>query len=164
MGGRESSRFAVFVAEQEKSGNTLSLDDLLVLDHLRHERRIDSTVAGRLTQHGTNYGRAILERLNERGIVEARGEKRGRIYHLSSAIYSAMRLKSGYVRSKGFDKIKQEAMVLELVRANGRVSRSEVAELCNLGDPQAYRLLSGLVKAGRLALRGRKRGSYYEGV
>jgi len=105
-----------------------------------------------------------VERLHERGVVEARGEKRGRIYHLSSTIYKAMGLKTGYVRSRGFDRIKQEAMVLELVRSNGRVTRSEVAELCNLGDLQAYRLVTGLAKAGKLALRGKKRGSYYESV
>jgi len=164
MGGRESSRFAAFVAEQEKSYAPLTLDDLLLLDHLRYERRIDSATAGRLTQRGMTHGRATLERLNERGFVEARGEKRGRVYHLSASLYEQLGLKSGYIRAKGFDRIKQEAMVLEYARVHGRVTRSEAAELCNLGNAQAYRLLHGLTKKGKLILRGTKRGSYYEVV
>lgn len=161
MGGPESSAFAVFVAEQERSGNSLSLDDLLVLDHLRHERRIDSELAGRLTQRGTNHGRATLERLNECGLVEARGERRGRIYHLSAAIYEAMGINSAYVRAKGFDRIQQKQMILDYLRTNGRVTRSEVAELCRLTEDQAFRAIGRLVELGKVKLQGRGRGSHY---
>jgi len=44
------------------------------------------------------------------------------------------------------------------------IQTSEAAELCNLGNAQAYRLLHGLTKKGKLILRGTKRGSYYEVV
>jgi ATP-dependent DNA helicase RecG len=161
MGGRESSQFAVFVAEQEKAGNRLLLDDLLVLDHLRHERRIDSELAGRLTQRGTNHGRSTLERLNERGLVEARGEKRGRVYHLGAAVYGALGLKGGYIRSKGFSGIRQKAMVLEFAQAHNHVARSDVMELCNLGGDQASRLLRNLAAEGLLRKVGERRGAHY---
>lgn len=161
MGGRESSEFAVFVADQERAGNHLSLDDLLILDHLRHERRIDSELAGFLTQRGTAHGRATLERLTERGVVEAKGEKRGRIYHLSASVYEALGLKGGYVRSKGFNRIRQKAMVLEFAQAHGCVSRSDVVELCNLGGDQASRLLRRLAKENLLRKVGEKRGAHY---
>lgn len=162
MGGRESSAFAVFVAEEEKSGSLLSLDDLLVLDHLRHERRIDSQKAGVLTQRGTTYGRAILERLNERGLVEARGEKRGRVYHLSAQLYEKLGLKSGYVRTKGFDRAQQEVMVVDYVKAHGRITRREVAELCRIGEHQAFRLLVQLMDSGLLRRQGKGRSVSYE--
>ena len=152
---------AVFVAEQERAGNRLSLDDLLVLDHLRHERRIDAELAGRLTQRGTTHGRATLERLTEQGMIEAKGEKRGRIYHLSASVYETLGLKSGYVRSKGFTRIRQEAMVLEFVQAHGRVTRADVVELCDLGGDQASRLLRRLAKEGELKRVGEKRGAHY---
>jgi ATP-dependent DNA helicase RecG len=161
MGGRESSAFAVFVAEQERAGNSLTLDDLLVLDHLRHERRIDSDLAGRLTQRGIAHGRATLERLNERGLVEARGEKRGRVYHLAASVYEVLGLRGGYVRTKGFSRIRQKAMVIEFVQAHGRVTRSDVMELCNLGGDQASRLLRNFAKEGVLKKAGEKRGAHY---
>lgn len=161
-GGKESAQFAVFVAEQEKSRNPLTLDELLVFDHLRHERRIDSAIAGKLTQRGTSNGRVILERLNENEFIEARGEKRGRVYHLSASLYKKLGLKSGYVHTKGFDRIQQETMVFEYLQANIRITRKEVAELCHLSDDQAFRLLSQLAKAGKLKRNGLGRTAYYE--
>lgn len=37
---------------------------------------------GRLIQKGTAQGHAVLERLVELGLVEAKCEKKGRVYHL----------------------------------------------------------------------------------
>lgn len=114
-----------------------------------------------VTQEGQAHGRAILERLNERGLVEARGERRGRVYHLSAKLYEDLHLKAGYVRARGFDRIRQEAMVLEFTQAHGRIARSEAADLCNVSGDQASRLLRGLAKKGKLTLAGEKRGSHY---
>jgi len=161
-GGEESRQFAVFVAEQERAGTPLLLDDLLLLDQLRRERRIDAPTAGALIQKGAVAGRMALERLTESGFVEARGEKRGRSYHLSAAVYEKLGLKSGYVRTKGFDRIRQEAMALEYARAHGRIVRSEAAELCGISDDQATRLLARLVRNGKLTKHGSRRWAYYE--
>ncbi len=159
-GGKISSAFAVFVAEQEKKG-PLSLDDLLILDHLRHERRIDSVTAGKLTQKGATTARASLERLAEAGLVEAKGEKRGRVYHLSASLYTKLGQKVAYVRTHGFNRIRQEAMVLDFIKAYGKIARRDAAELCSLSGPQAYRLLDRLVHAGKIRMLGKKRGASY---
>ena len=160
-GGQESAKFAAFVAEQERNDRSLTLDDLLILDHLRRERRIDAPTAGALIQKGHNAGRAALERLTENGLIEARGEKRGRVYHLSAAVYEQLELKGAYVRTKGFDRIRQEAMVLEYVRAHGRIARRDAAELCNVSEDQASRLLRRLADKGKLALHGQGRAAHY---
>ena len=52
-------------------------------------------------------------------------------------------------------------MVLEFVQAHGRVTRSDVVELCSLGGDQASRLLKRLAKEGLLRKIGEKRGSHY---
>jgi ATP-dependent DNA helicase RecG len=161
-GGATSLEFAAFVYEQDKAGKPLSLDELLVLNQLQHERRIDAPTVGRLTQRGEAHARAVLERLVERDLIEPRGEKRGRVYHLSAPLYRRLGMPAGYVRAHGFDPIRQEAMIMEYVAAHGRITRREVADLCSLGDDQASRLLRRLVANNRLALRGKKRGAYYE--
>jgi ATP-dependent DNA helicase RecG len=161
-GGAASLEFAAFVYEQDKAGASLSLDELLILNQLQHERRIDAPTVGRLTQRGETHARAVLERLVDRGLIEPRGERRGRVYHLSAALYRRLGVPSGCVRTHGFDPIRQEAMVVEFVKAHGRITRREAAELCGLSDDQASHLLRRLAVENKLTLRGKGRGAYYE--
>jgi ATP-dependent DNA helicase RecG len=163
-GGAASREFAAFVYEQDKAGTPLNLDELLVLNQLQQERRVDAPTVGRLTQRGETYARAVLERLVERGLVEPRGERRGRVYHLGAALYRRLGTPAGYVRAHGFDSIRQEAMVMEYVRAHGRITRHDTAELCSLSDDQASRLLRRLAAEDKLKPCGKGRGVYYESV
>ena len=161
-GGRASLAFAAFVYEQDRERVPLTLDQLLVLNHLQHERRVDMATAAHLTQRGEAHARSVLERLVERGLIEGKGEGRGRVYHLSAWLYRKLGLASGYVRTHGFDTIRQEAMVLQYVQAHGRITRRDAAELCGLSDDQASRLLRRLSRQGKLRLQGARRGAYYE--
>ncbi len=58
----------------------------MILNYLDRERRIDLPTAVRLTQRGDAETRATLEEVVEAGLVEARGEKKGRTYHLSAPV------------------------------------------------------------------------------
>lgn len=161
-GGQPSLQFAAFVYEQDEAGTPLSLDEMLVLNTLFFERRIDTERAGVLIQKGTTEARAVLERLHERGMVEGRGEKRGRIFHLSASLYRALGQSEGYVRSHGISPIRHEAMVQEYIQAHGRIERKHVMELCGLSGPQAGRLLRKMEQSGRLKRQGTPpRWTYY---
>jgi ATP-dependent DNA helicase RecG len=161
-GGQPSLEFAAFVYEQDKAGNPLTLDEMLVLNALFFERRIDTERASGLIQKGITEARAVLERLHERGMVEGRGEKRGRVYHLSASLYRVLGQSEEYVRSHGISPIRHEAMVLEYVQAHGRIERKHVMELCGLSGPQAGRLLRKLEQSGRLKRQGTPpRWTYY---
>ncbi len=153
-GGTASLEFAAFVYEQEESGNPLSLDDLIVLNTLFFERRIDSAFAGKIIQKGTNEGRAVLERLVEKGFIEAKGEKRGRVYHLSAHLYRRFGDSAGYVRTHGISALRHEALVLEFVEAHREVTRKDVMELCGLSESQSGRLLKKLADKGLLVRKG----------
>jgi len=142
QGGEGSLQFTAFVYEQEKSdGKPLNLDELLVLNHLFIDRRADSDRMGRLIQKGTTQGHAVLERLVERGLVEAKGEKKGRVYHLHATLYARLGNPSGYVRTRGFESIQQEQMILQYIDAHAKIKRTDVMELCYLSKDQAYRVL-----------------------
>ena len=164
-GGDASLEFAAYVFEEDRAGRPFSLDELLVLNQLFHERRIDSEIAARLLQKGAADGHAVLERLQERGLLEAKGEKRGRVYHLSAGMYRQLGHPAGYVRAHGITAIRQEAMVLEYVAAHGRIERGQVMELCGINSPQAGRLLTRLCAAGKLQRQGTPpRWTYYTPV
>ena len=161
-GGAPSLQFAAFVYEQDKEGSPLGLDEMLLLNTLFFERRIDSQQAGDIVQRGQVEGRGVLETLVERGLVEAKGETKGRTYHLSAGLYRALGQPAGYVRQRGISSIRHEAMVLEFLKAHGRIERKHVMELCGLSGPQAGRLLKKMERTGRLKRQGTPpRWTYY---
>ena len=174
-GGKPSLDFSAFVFEQEDQGKKLELDDLLILNALFHERRIDVKSACTLIQKGITETKSALERLLERGLVEPRGERQARTYHLSGMVYKRLNMEAEYIRAKGFEPHQHEQMVLDYVRKMGRITRSEAADMCHLSGDQASRLLrrismkyeyfqmvgharaliiSGLSPGSRLVMRG----------
>lgn len=161
-GGMESMDFAGFVFERERQQGPMTVDQMIVLNRLFHERRLTSEQAAAEMQRSQNDARSVLERLVEEGLVEARGERRGRVYHLAARFYGAVGQPEAYVRVHGLDPIRQEAAVLQFVQAHGRVKRENVMELCGLAGKQATHLLGRLVREGKLVKRGERRGAYYE--
>lgn len=76
--------------------------------------------------------RAVLERLVETGLAERRGERKGRVYHLSARTYKRLGEKAAYVRQRGFEPHQHEQMVIQYIKANGSISRGETADLCRV--------------------------------
>ncbi len=97
----------------------------------------------------------------ERGLVEARGERRARTYLLSASVYRELGSPAGYVRASGFDRIQRETMVLQYIEAHGRITRRDTMELCNLSGNQASHLLRQMAAEGKLRQEGQRRGAYY---
>ena len=160
-GGAPSLQFAAFVYEQDKKGNPLNLDELMILNAMFFERRMDSETAVKLIQKGLSESRAVLEQLHERGMIEARGERRGRVYHLTASMYQKLGGTPAYVRSRGFDSIQQEQMVLTAIKTDGFITREKVAELCKINVNQAYRLLRKMRQKNELIMHGTGKGAKY---
>jgi len=133
----------------------------LILNHLWLERRLTTIQGAELIQKPEAEARAVLGRLVEAGLVEARGERKGRSYHLSASIYQRLGKRSAYVRQRGFEPLQQEQMVIQYVERYGRITRRDAAELCQISPYQASRLLVGLAAKGKLELHGTRRGSWY---
>lgn len=161
-GGPADLALVRWLAERDRAQQALSLDDLLVLTELLQERRMATVRAAQLLQRGEADVRGHLQRMVERGLVEARGEGQGRTWHLSAAVYRALEDAVAYVRVRGVEPLQQEQMILQFVDAHGAITRREAAELCQLGSKQASRLLQRLVRRGELAMYGERRGAYYE--
>lgn len=164
-GGLASLEFAAFVYEHERQGDILSLDEMIILNELFLQRRIDSPTSAGLIQKGTADARTVLEHLTERGLVEARGVGRGRMYHLAARVYQRFQMKSAYVRTKGFDSIQVEQMILSFIMSHGRITRAEAAELCQLSEDQSSRYLRRLAqKHTNFKMIGKGRNTYYEWI
>jgi len=162
-GGDTNLGFVKLIAEEEeREENQLRLDDLLILNHLWLERSVSTPEIAALIQKSDSEARIAAERLVEVGLLERRGERKGRTYQFSASTYRRIGDKSAYVRQKGFEPARQEEMVLQYVRAHGKITRSEVANLCGIGGQQATRLLRQLSENGRLRQHGAKRGTWYD--
>ena len=161
-GGAANLDFVRLLVTEAQDGRVLGLDELLILNALWQERSLATEDAARLIQKPEVEARATLHRLVEAGLVEERGRKRGRTWHLSAAAYRAIGDKAAYVHQRGFEPLQQEQMVLQYVEKHGRITRREAAELCRISGPQAYRLLDRLLKQGLIEREGdRGRGVGY---
>jgi len=160
-GGEANLEFVKLVTEESQAGRLLGLDELLILNHLWMERHTTTVEAARVIQKSDIQARTVLERLVEAGLVEPRGEGRGRTYQFSAATYRRLGDRAAYVRQRGFEPAQQEQMVLQHARAHGRITRGEAMDLCRLGPDQATRLLSRLVERGELLRHGTRKGAWY---
>ena len=151
----------MIVEEEARTGSAISLDALIVLSRLRHERRIDMTAVTDAIQKPETAARAILERLVEAGLIEPHGIKKGRTYTLSANLYRQLGQSSDYIRQAGFDRIQQEQMVMQYTQKHGRITRKDAIDLCRLSEDQATRLLQTLVDEQKLISQGKGRGAFY---
>lgn len=162
-GGKANLDFVRLVVEESQSGHPLGLDELLILNCLWQERRLTTQEAARLIQKPETEARAVMEQLVERGLVEARGERKGRAYHFSPSTYQRLGLEAEYVRLRGFEPLQMEQMILQYVQKFGSISRAKAAALCRIREHQAYYLLQKLVRKGKLLKRGQGRSAHYVG-
>ena len=161
-GGEANLDFVRLVVSESQQGRPLKLDELLILNTLWLERSLTTEQVARLIQKSETETRAILRQLVESGLVEERGQKKGRAWHLSAATYRALGEKAAYVHQRGFEPLQQEQMVLQYVEKHGRITRHEAAELCRIASYQARDLLARLVQRGELIMQGAKKGAFYE--
>jgi ATP-dependent DNA helicase RecG len=100
-GSATNLNFVRVVVTEAQNGHVLGLDELLILNAFWQERSIETLDAAHLTQKPESAARATLRRLVEAGLVDERGQKKGRTRHLSAAAYRAFGDSAAYVRQRG---------------------------------------------------------------
>ena len=161
-GGPANLAMARFIIERDTLAQPVTLEEMLVVNAVEAERRIDVMRAVELLQKGEPAARAVLERLVEAGVLEARGERQQRVYRFTAATYRAIGPASAYTRAAGFEPLQQEQMVLAHLRAHGRMTRGEVSDLCQLTSEGAKSLLRRLLRRSLIAPVGFGRQTFYQ--
>ena len=164
-GGPADLKFVeLLVTEENRRQRTFSVSELLILAHLWRERQVEPQAITKLIQHGETQARTVIESLVESGLVEARGSGKGRSYILSAGVYRELGQAVSYVHAKGFESEQMEQMILQYVKAHGKVTRQEAMELCRINENQAAYLLKKLVKSGDLQRVGLGRTAGYQSL
>jgi ATP-dependent DNA helicase RecG len=151
----------LFLERERASGTPYRLSDLQIVHELKREGASSTEELADVLQETPTQARAVLARLQEQGLIDARGAGRGRSWHLSAAVYRSLDEASSYPRIRGFDRIQQQQMILSYVTAHGRITRREAAELGSMTPIQATKTLKQLTDSGQLALHGERRWAYY---
>jgi ATP-dependent DNA helicase RecG len=161
-GGAANLELVRWVVSEGRAGHHWALPELLILRACAEQRSITTEDAARAIQSDIERARSVLARLVEAGVIEARGERRGRSYHLSAEMYRVLGDKSAYVRTRGFEPLQQEQMVLQYAREHGQISRREASDLCRITTTQASRLLARVAsRHPELVLEGSRGSARY---
>jgi ATP-dependent DNA helicase RecG len=163
-GGKADLNFVRLILEvQDRYRRTLGWPHLLVLRQAADEGELSVPEVARLIQQGEARARSLVEELVEMGLLEAKGSKKGRVYHLSAWVFKQLGRPTAYVHRRGIEGVRQEELIMQMAYKYGKVTRGDVLQLFpNLTEDQAFRLLQKLVQSGRLRPKGSKRGRYYE--
>ena len=153
-GGEANLALARLIAQRDR----LSVEELLIINAVDSERRVTVGRVASIVQRAEPVAQSFLERLVEKGLLE----RRERTYHFSAATYRALGTPEALIRVRGIEPIQRESMILQYVASHGRITRAQAADLCQVGPREARAVLEKLVKRGDLAVKGERRGSYYE--
>jgi ATP-dependent DNA helicase RecG len=161
-GPADLSFVQLVVTEENRLQHTFNAEQLLILAHVWRERTIDTPTAARLAQRDDSHIRSVLENLVEIGLLERRGDKKGRTYLLSASVYREIGHPEAYVRARGFEPLQMEQMIFQFIQAHGQITRREVVDLCRLSQNQASYLLKKLTARGDLQLVAAGRSAHYK--
>ncbi|KAA3609100.1 MAG: transcriptional regulator [Planctomycetota bacterium] len=143
-----------FLRFLEKVGNetqiSFDLEDLLVLDLVHREQKVEDPLARRLGS------------LLEHGILERIGRGRGVRYLLSSRFYKALGKPGAYTRQRGLDRGTNKALLVKHIEGASPAGAAlvELQEvLPALSRNQIQSLLRELKRDGEIEVRGRTKAA-----
>lgn len=150
--------------ERERSGKSMSLDGLLILDKLKSERRCGFDVLSGSLDMSDQRLRTVLGQLTEAGLVESAGVGARRTYMLGAKVYRRSGRAMDYVRQSDIDRVRYPELIIKLMHEQKSVSKNDVMELLHLEGNQAYYQLRKLVLEGRAKKAGSGRNVRYAAV
>jgi len=159
--GSLDKELARFVAEARRRGETLSLEDLLILYEIRADSSITVEGAAELGHVGHPEARTVLNRLTDREIVEPQGSGRGRRYVFTPALSRRFGQPPRQGTTGFTSSAEHRQRVLHFVQQNGSISRSDAAELLETTPDRASLLLRAMRDNGLLEMVGERRGTRY---
>ena len=150
--------------ERERSGKSMSLDGLRILDKLKSERRCGFDVLSGSLDMSDQRLRTVLGQLTEAGLVESAGVGARRTYMLGAKVYRRSGRAMDYVRQSDIDRVRYPELIIKLMHEQKSVSKNDVMELLHLEGNQAYYQLRKLVLEGRAKKVGSGRNVRYAAV
>ena len=151
----------ILADEREKTGQPLPINSMLILSLLRTEYNLSSSEISSLTNISAARLRPVLHTLLEHGLIETKGQGKSQSYILSARLYKGSQNTSIYIRQAGIDAVRQPELILNYIKAQGSISRSEAVELLHIAPSAAYRLLTQMLSEKSIQRKGKGRSACY---
>jgi len=157
--------FRMFVAEESDRGRLLSLEHLLITQHLLRHPEIDTTTAARITQRGEPEAREVLIRMEtDLGCLERGGTGRGTYWILRHDLHRRLSAPGHLERNRRIDREAAKTRVLSVLRQRAQknepgLTNAEIRGITHFDRAQVKRLMVELVQEGTVRLKGSGRAS-----
>ena len=158
---RTHADFVRFVHETRRGGETLSLDDLILLRRLTRRRSLDRWTAAELLQLPDAEAAEQLVSLRERGHVVAQGRGRGTVYRLARRHADLVDASLPTEDDIWVDEESVRLRLLALLSERGRLTNNEIRTISGYSRARVLRLMRSLRDEGLVDVRGRGRGAHY---
>ena len=142
--------FRTFVADEGKRGVDMSVDHLLIIQHLLRHSEIDTSAAAGICQRSETDAREILSELDRRlGFLERGGTGRGAYWTLRSEVHSRLAAPGHPERDRRLDWEAAKTRVLSVLkqraeRGEAGLSNKGIRQITHLDRNQVFRLLREL--------------------
>ena len=153
--------FVRFVHEARRGGETLSLDDLILLRRLTRRRSLDRWTAAELLQLPDGEAADQLVSLRERGYLVAQGRGRGTVYRLARRHADLVDAAVPAEDDIWVDEESVRLRLLALLSERGRLTNNEIRGISGYSRTRVLRLMRSLRDEGLVEVRGRGRGAHY---
>jgi ATP-dependent DNA helicase RecG len=158
LGG--SDEFAAWVVEHEKNGDSLSLDDLIVLRRVVDAGSIDRGAAADQLQLNETDAANHLADMRGRGLLVARGRGRAATYGLPRPLSERLRGKGVTDADRPLEAEGVRLRILELLKERGKLTNAEIRAFSGYSRQQVLALEKALEGEGLIELLGHGRGAH----
>ncbi|MHB8836052.1 MAG: RNA-binding domain-containing protein [Candidatus Methylomirabilia bacterium] len=154
------TRFALFVAQEERNKGRFELDDLLLLRRLTHASTLDRWSASEVLQLPEEEVAARLAHLREAGYLIVRGRGRSATYDLRRDLADRLRGRAAVNADLPLAEEAVRLRILALLKERGKLTNSEIRRFSGFSRTQVYRLVKGLEVEGKVRFTGGGRGAH----
>lgn len=157
--------FRMFVAEESDRGRLLSLERLLIIQHLLHYPEIDTATAARIIQQGEPDAREVLSHMEANlNYLERGGTGRGTYWILRRDLHRRLSASGHHERNRRIDWEAAKTRTLSVLRQRAQenepgLTNAEIRGITHFDRAQVKRLMAELVREGTVRLEGRGRAS-----
>ena len=162
-----NATFRVFVAEENKRGRNLGVDELMLLQYLLQHPEVDTHTAATLCQRGEAEMREKLSTMESAGYIEHGGTGRGAYWCIQPELYNRLAEdgQSEARRRIGWDAAKTRVLSILMERAKrgeGGLKNAEVRKITRYSRNQVTTLMRELAaETGQVNRTGHGAGSRY---
>jgi ATP-dependent DNA helicase RecG len=154
--------FARLIIDQERSGKSWTVEELLMLSYVRRTGAADRATLARVGQLSEPESQEVISSLTSADLLDRFGSGLATRYGLSAAIQERLGSAGKYTHERGLALEYQRSIILQHAAKFRRVDNRTVRDLLGISVGQAAKVLQGLESRGDLVQIGSKRWAFYE--